>query len=313
MDCGGSKSCWEWRGSGSAVGAAAGGLAVPVQPAVQGIDAAGEALARVLLAATTGPDGQPQVTAAVAAVAGVADRASSAALVAAVRARSLQLPLVVVGDVLAAAAGALAADSGLLVWAGTGSFAIARAADGRLHRVGGRGYLLGDQGSGYDLVRRAAAAAVMAADGLAEQTALGEALAAAFDAAAPARLGAALQQLESGAVAARLPVVLECAAGGDLVAQAVLEEGMDALAMLANAATRQAALDWPDLSVTLGGGLLVGFDGVTALLRQRLAALGALPPSIADPALAARGAARLAQAWHSRQGPMADWVDDVSV
>jgi ribosome-associated protein len=128
----------------------------------------------------------------------------------------------VVGDVLAAAAAALAEGPGLLVWSGTGSFAIARAANGELHRIGGRGYLLGDQGSGYDLVRAPPRPCCCAIDDLGPATALTAALTKAFGAPAPQRLGAVLQRLDSGEVAQRLPVVLAVAAAGDPVANEVL-------------------------------------------------------------------------------------------
>ena len=310
VDCGGTKSRWAWLATEPGAESPAGTLAVPVQPAVQGVEAAGRELDKVLAAAVEDGRGSGEPVAVVAAVAGVGDRAASDALAAAC---SAGLPLAVVGDVLAAATGALGNEPGLLVWAGTGSFAIARDAEGQLHRVGGRGYLLGDQGSGFDLVRRAAAAAVMAVDGLAEETQLARALSEAFEVSGPERLGAAMQQLDSGAVASRLPALLECAARGDMVAATVLEEGMDGLAMVANAAVRQAELDWPGLPVTLGGGLLTGFQGVTAILRQRLSGMRASEPTMADPLLAARGAARLAEAWHKNERPMADWVRDVSL
>jgi N-acetylglucosamine kinase-like BadF-type ATPase len=45
--------------------------------------------------------------------------------------------------------GALGQRHGLLILAGTGSAAYGRAPDGRSARVGGWGYLLGDEGSGY--------------------------------------------------------------------------------------------------------------------------------------------------------------------
>ena len=49
----------------------------------------------------------------------------------------------------AALLGAFDGGPGIVVIAGTGSTALGRAADGALCRVGGHGYLLGDEGSGY--------------------------------------------------------------------------------------------------------------------------------------------------------------------
>ena len=54
---------------------------------------------------------------------------------------------------------------GLVLHAGTGSFVAARAADGSVHYAGGLGWRLGDAGSGFDLGRRAIAAALLELQG----------------------------------------------------------------------------------------------------------------------------------------------------
>lgn len=61
--------------------------------------------------------------------------------------------------------GALSGRAGILVIAGTGSVAHARAEDGRVERCGGWGMVVGDEGSGFDLGRAALQAAVRAVDG----------------------------------------------------------------------------------------------------------------------------------------------------
>lgn len=305
IDVGGTQCRFEWWPAGRH----AGGDGRAVQPAVHGIDATVAGLVDVLRVAAA----QAAPTAAVCALAGVGDASTSAAIAAGLARRGLWFPVAVVGDVLAAAAAALTLGPGLLVWAGTGSFAVARSANGELFRVGGRGYLLGDQGSGFDLVRRAAAAVLMAVDDLGPTTALTDALAKAFSVSAPQRLGAALQQLDTGGVAAKLPVVLDVAAAGDPVAGEVVQAGVDGLVMLASAAVRQAGLDWSSLRVALGGGVLVGAPGIAELLVQRLRALGAAPPSSIDGRAAARGAAWLAQGWHERIEPQFTWVQRVAI
>lgn len=305
LDVGGSQCRYEWWPAGCR----SGGDARAVQPAVQGLDAACDGLTEALRAAA----GDVLPTAAVCAMAGVGDVATSQAIAAGVRARGITFPVAVVGDVLAAAAAGLADGPGVLVWAGTGSFAIARARDGELHRVGGRGFLLGDQGSGYDLVRRAAAAVLLAIDDLGPATALTDELTRAFGAPAPQRLGAVLQRATSGEVAARLPVVLAVAAAGDPVAVEVLAEGVDALAMLATAALRRAGLDWPELPVAVGGGVLTGADGLAELLAERLRAFGARAPRAIEPRAAARAAAWLAHGFHHHEEPGHGWVTRVAL
>jgi N-acetylglucosamine kinase-like BadF-type ATPase len=61
-------------------------------------------------------------------------------------------------DIALLARVAFAPGQGVVVVAGTGSVAVHRDAQGRLHRVGGRGALLGDEGSGHAIAREALAA-----------------------------------------------------------------------------------------------------------------------------------------------------------
>src|SRR6185312_14507861 len=68
-------------------------------------------------------------------------------------------------DTDAALAGAFAGRPGIVVIAGTGSGAAGRDAAGRTVRVGGHGFLLGDEGGGYWIGREAVRAALQAADG----------------------------------------------------------------------------------------------------------------------------------------------------
>lgn len=305
LDVGGSQCRFEWWPAGGARG----GDAASVQPAVHGVEATVAGLEVALRAALQ----QATPTAAVCALAGVGDAATSAAIAAGLRARGLAFPIAVVGDVLAAAAAGLADGPGVLVCAGTGSFAIARAANGELHRVGGRGFLLGDQGSAYDLVRRAAAAVLLAIDGLGPATTLTEALTQAFAAPAPQRLGAVLQRLAPGEVGKHLGVVLAAAAAGDAVANDVVQQGVDGLAMLATGALRQAGLDWRGVRVAFGGGVLQRAPAIAALLQERLRAFDAPAARVLEPRAAAVGAAWLAHGWHSRQSPQQEWVSRVAI
>lgn len=305
LDVGGSQCRGEWWPPGSHPGRDG----RSVQPAVQGLEATVAGLAEELHAASR----VAMPGAAVCALAGVGDAATSAAIAAGLRDGGIDFPVAVVGDVLAAAAAGLAEGPGVLVWSGTGSFAIARGEDGELHRVGGRGYLLGDQGSGYDFVRRAAAAVLLAVDDLGPPTALTAALTGAFGAASPQRLGAVLQRAAPGDVAAKLDVVLATAEAGDAVANEVLHEGVDALAMLATAAMRKAGLDGRGLATAVGGGVLVRAPAIAELLAARLQALGARPPRTIAPRAAALGAAWLAHGWHLRQSPQQEWVERVAL
>lgn len=96
----------------------------------------------------------------------------------AARAMQARLPFarsLVVNDAVTAARGALGAGDGILVAVGTGSV-LAVQRGGQLRQIGGRGFLMGDEGSGAVLGRTLLAQAMRAGDGLAPDTPLLSAL-----------------------------------------------------------------------------------------------------------------------------------------
>ena len=68
-------------------------------------------------------------------------------------------------DAEIALAGATAAEPGIIVIAGTGSIAFGRNSDGVTCRAGGWGYIFGDEGGAFDIVRRALRAALSFEEG----------------------------------------------------------------------------------------------------------------------------------------------------
>src|SRR4051794_37647635 len=81
-------------------------------------------------------------------LAGVRTPAEAARIAGVLQART-GAAVAVADDAESALLGAFAGASGIVVIAGTGSAAYGRSADGRPCRVGGHGYLLGDEGGGY--------------------------------------------------------------------------------------------------------------------------------------------------------------------
>lgn len=169
---------------------------------------------------------------------------------------------------------------GVAVIAGTGSSCLARAPGGPPLKVGGWGHLLGDEGSGYDLARRALRLATQAADGRADALAI---LRAALDhygaPNAEALVGRAYTDTAPATVAALARPVLALAEAGDVHARALLDATAADLALLATTAARRLGLGAAPLA--LAGGLL----GASPYLRDRLAA--ALAPALAPAAFVA--------------------------
>jgi len=80
--------------------------------------------------------------------------------------------LVVTHDALIALVGATGGEPGVITIAGTGSIAFGRNAAGETARAGGWGYLFGDEGGGFDIVRQALRAALRFEEGWGPPTAL---------------------------------------------------------------------------------------------------------------------------------------------
>ncbi len=160
-------------------------------------------------------------------------------------------------DASTACIGAHAGADGGLVIAGTGSAAIARVA-GRETIVGGRGFALGDDGSGAHVGLDALRAATRAHDGLGPESALTRDLLADFggDVVALVRWARTAKPGDYGAFA---PRVFAHAARGDAIALAVVGSAAQALGALARRA------------VALGAGRVALVGGVGEALRPYLA------------------------------------------
>ena len=142
-------------------------------------------------------------------------------------------------DAVTACLGAHGGGDGGLVIAGTGSAGLALI-DGRETFVGGRGFLLGDDGSGARIGLDAWRRALRAHDGLEPHTVFTRALMAEHrdDPAAVIRWGLKARSGDYGAYA---PAVFAAAAAGDPVALAVVGTAARAIAELAEAVRRHGA------------------------------------------------------------------------
>jgi N-acetylglucosamine kinase-like BadF-type ATPase len=121
--------------------------------------------------------------------------------------------------------------SGIVVIAGTGSFVWGCNPAGETARAGGWGYLLGDEGSGYDLGRRALMAVMAAYDRHEPPSALTTAVLKHFSIAMPSDLvgrvyGSAAVRTD---IAGLAPVVLRLMTAGDVAAQSLVLKSVDDL------------------------------------------------------------------------------------
>lgn len=159
-------------------------------------------------------------------------------------------------DVRLALEGALPSAAGVLVLAGTGSMAWGKTADGHEARTGGWGPLLGDEGSGFDIGRKALAAALMAGDGRGPATLLQDTLPAALgvaDARAAVSFLGTLPQASRSRVAGLVPAVMDTASQGDTVALGLVERAASDLVLHVEAVMSRLGLS-PESPVSYAGG-----------------------------------------------------------
>lgn len=168
-------------------------------------------------------------------------------------------------DVEIALAAAFGDAPGILINAGTGSIAYARTPDGKLHRAGGHGWQLGDEGGGYWLGRLALVAAARAHDGLEESSTLLERLLVALGLQTFDDLIRWTATATPAQVAALAPHVLNAAREGETVAQRIVTEGALELSRLVRVLMPHFSGKEPIKMATAGGLLRPGSPLLTAL------------------------------------------------
>jgi glucosamine kinase len=185
---------------------------------------------------------------------------------------------------------ALPGACGVCLIAGTGSIAVGRDPTGRHARAGGWGYLLGDEGSGYDLGLRALQAIARAADGRGPATTLTGLVLRAWELATPSDLIGAVYGYGATASASIAPLagtVFAAAADGDGIAQGIVAEAAGQLADTVLAVAGQLAFTGP-IPLALVGGVLVHQPAYGAAISARIQDVRpAAPVVVPDPALAA--------------------------
>ncbi len=160
-------------------------------------------------------------------------------------------------DLVTAHAGALAGAPGVIVIAGTGSVAYGVNPQGETARAGGWAYIMGDEGSAYDLGRRALIAAARAVDGRGPDTALLPAILSQYQKNTLWEVRSLVYdgEIDRAGIAQLARLVVQAAQHGDPAALALLEEGALALSEIAWAVLSRLKLDQGETPLAPVGGL----------------------------------------------------------
>ncbi len=143
--------------------------------------------------------------------------------------------LVITDDASIALAGAIAGEPGIVVIGGTGSIAFGRNVRGETARAGGWGYIFGDEGSAFDILRQALRTVLREHEGWGARTALTPALLEATGAADPNEMLHLFYKPEwpRSRVAGLAKIVNRIAEESDPLATLVMQNSARQLALLA--------------------------------------------------------------------------------
>lgn len=192
-------------------------------------------------------------------------------------------------DAHIALVGGIGKPEGIIIISGTGSIVYGINAHGEEARAGGWGYLLGDEGSGYDIALKGLQAVTRAADGRTEPTVLTTLVLEKLDLDAPSELIRWTHAASRDVIAQLAEVVFRAAERGDRRARQIVTTAADELARAASVVLERLAFTEPP-HIVLSGGNLVHQPLFVEELRGRLTVPLMLPKH--EPAV---GAVLLAQ------------------
>ena len=193
---------------------------------------------------------------------------------------------------------AFGGSEGIILLVGTGSAAFGRDANGRTARAGGRGPWISDEGSAFDIGRRAVQAVVLAEEHRGPGTALSGRILEFLQARDWSQLSEQIAKNPDAVFPKTFPLVAELAEAGDGVSRDILAGAAASLALLVSSVAHE--LGWRDREVPtakVGGahGRSKYFDSaIDAEVKKAVPQSTHVPTKISPAEAAARIAVRLA-------------------
>jgi len=173
----------------------------------------------------------------------------------------------VLSDAHIALEGAFPNSAGCILIAGTGSILFGKDESGSIHRVGGFGRLIGDEGSGYSIGRKALNAVSKASDGRGEETLISELLDAKMSSNTSKNIINKVYK-EKLDVASVAKVVIDAAEEGDPIAEDILDEEADELILHIRSLIHTIQTD--KLNVAFSGSLIDNKNFYSDLLKRKI-------------------------------------------
>lgn len=162
------------------------------------------------------------------------------------------------------------AEARVLLLSGTGSCAYGRNSSGGVVKFGGRGHIIGDQGSACDIALRALRAVAYQQDLKGQFPALGEAILNALQFNQPDDLIPWTQEAEKHEIAALAMTVFTEAAKDDPVAREVLRDAAEQLAKMATGCAEHLVAPHAHVQYVLAGSTLLKQPAFASAVSKRL-------------------------------------------
>ncbi|MBN1300769.1 MAG: hypothetical protein JW995_06100 [Melioribacteraceae bacterium] len=172
-------------------------------------------------------------------------------------------------DARIALEGAFTGRPGSILIAGTGSIMFGKDKKGMIHRVGGFGRFIGDEGSGYMLGRRGLIAVAKSFDGRGEYTVLSEFLKSEFGIDDPAKLITEVYKNKFD-IASVAPLVIESAKKNDTICRTIIESEISEL--LQHISAMKSLLKMDTMNLCLIGSTLTTENYYSELFKQKVTA-----------------------------------------
>ncbi len=201
----------------------------------------------------------------------------------------------VITDIELALSAATDEGPALVIIAGTGSAVGGRNSAGQVARAGGWGPWIGDDGSAYDIGRRAVKAALSARDGVGPATLLGDKILLAQETHDWEVVRGRIAKRPDSVFPPLFPLVTAAAVAGDIVSQEILASAGKSLAELAASVIRILNLQKESFLIAKSGGVFSEPSQLESILSAEL--LRAAPKARIEPLRVspARAAAELAR------------------
>lgn len=174
----------------------------------------------------------------------------------------------VVSDARIALEGAFSGNPGSILIAGTGSIIFGKDKNGKIHRAGGFGRLIGDEGSGYSIGRKALNAVSKELDGRSGKTKITELLKRKYKIKSGDDLIISIYRKKNLELSAVVPLVLEAAENKDKIASKIIEEETNELIL--HIKTIYKKLEQKKLNVSFIGGIIENKNIFSNTLRKKI-------------------------------------------